>query len=185
MSELVNYTYWLWKEAISKEVCDAILNNTDFASYKDAKVTAQAVLDPEARISETFFVDAMQPVGCIARTYIESANQQAGWGYALDGQENTQITRYRGDVNGHYDWHMDTTYPKNGIQRKLTCVLLLSDPSEFEGGILQLKGFEDKQLLTNKGDIVVFPSFIEHKVTAVTTGVRFTAVTWAIGPSFK
>jgi PKHD-type hydroxylase len=62
---------------------------------------------------------------------------------------------------------------------------LLNDPSEFEGGILQLKGMEDQNVLDKQGSIIVFPSFIEHKVTPVTKGVRYSAVTWASGPSFR
>jgi PKHD-type hydroxylase len=44
---------------------------------------------------------------------------------------------------------------------------------------------EDRNVLSKQGSIVVFPSFIEHKVTPVTKGVRYTAVTWANGPSFR
>ena len=107
------------------------------------------------------------------------------WGFILNGQEETQIGRYKSSDEGFYDWHMDSYPPKNNIQRKLSCVILLNDPSEFEGGVLQFRGMEDEVILKGQGDIVVFPSFIEHRVTPVTKGVRYSAVTWAGGPSFR
>jgi PKHD-type hydroxylase len=36
-----------------------------------------------------------------------------------------------------------------------------------------------------KGDIIVFPSFMVHGVEPVTKGKRFTVVTWLVGPYFK
>lgn len=186
MSGLVNYTYWLWEEVLSKEFCNSALEQLDWATSIAANINAKnPVVDVSYRRTDIVWQGPMQPLGCIARTYIEVANQSAEWNYALAGQEDTQIARYKSTDEGFYDWHMDAGVPENGIQRKLTCVILLNDPSEFEGGILQFKNMEDKNVLNKRGSIVVFPSFIEHKVTPVTKGVRYTAVTWAIGPSFK
>jgi predicted 2-oxoglutarate/Fe(II)-dependent dioxygenase YbiX len=80
---------------------------------------------------------------------------------------------------------MDSFSPKNGEQRKLSCVILLNDSTEFEGGCLRIKEVESNNLLVKKGSIIVFPSFLEHTVTPVAKGVRYTAVTWASGPAFK
>lgn len=190
MSNLVNYTYWKWDGILSPEFCRSALEQIDWATAKTGEVGAQmasegGVVDASKRRVDVLAQDPMQPLGCIARTYIEVANQQAGWNYALTGQEDTQLNRYKSVDEGFYDWHMDSFPPKNGTQRKLSCVILLNDASEFEGGELQFKGNEGESLLTKQGSIVVFPSFIEHKVTPVTKGVRYTAVTWAIGPAFK
>jgi PKHD-type hydroxylase len=100
-------------------------------------------------------------------------------------QENTQISRYKSDNKGHYAKHIDTDHPKDGVQRKLSISILLNDPSEFEGGELQFTDVADCKVLTKQGSIVVFPSFIEHVVTPVTKGVRYSAVTWASGPAFR
>ena len=71
--------------------------------------------------------------------------------------------------------------PKNGKKRAVSLVMLLNDPAEFEGGLLQIKDKSDN-LLKNKGDIVVFDAKAEHRVTPVTRGVRYTAVCWAYTP---
>lgn len=185
--QVVNYEYWLWEEALTADFCKSMVEQIDWTATKDAEINmgAEAVVDSKLRRTDVAWQSPMQPLGCIARTYIEAANYSAGWGYHLSGQEETQLTRYRSSRKGHYDWHIDTFPPKDGVQRKLSCVILLNDASEFEGGVLQLKGMEDRNILTKPGSIVVFPSFIEHRVTPVTKGVRYTAVTWANGPSFR
>lgn len=187
MSALVEYSYWFWPGVLSKKFCDAALAEVDWATASDGTIVSNQglVLDPSYRRTDLIWQDSLQPLGCIARMYIETANQQAGWGYTINSQESTQLGRYKSVDEGFYDWHMDCGKPENGIQRKLSCVILLNDPSEFEGGILQFKGMEDRVVLEKQGSIVVFPSFIEHKVTPVTKGVRYTAVTWASGPSFR
>jgi PKHD-type hydroxylase len=187
MSALVNYAYWLWESAISKEICKAALEQVDWAAAKSGTIGGQTnpVVDVNYRRTDIIWQNPMQPLGCIARCYIDQANQSAGWGYSYNSQEDTQIARYKSTDEGHYDWHMDAGTPQNGVQRKLSISILLSDPSEFEGGELQFKGIEDQKILTKQGSIVVFPSFIEHKVTPVTKGVRYSAVTWVSGPSFR
>lgn len=186
MSGLVNYTYWKWDSILSPDFCRSALAAIDWATAEPAGVNNIPLpADPTIRVTDVMFQDPMQPIGCIARTYMEVANQAAGWNFALSGQEDTQFARYKSSNLGHYDWHMDAAMPKNGVQRKLSCVILLSDPTEFEGGVLQFKGLEDEILLCKQGSIIVFPSFVEHKVTPVTKGVRHTAVAWANGPSFR
>ncbi len=187
MSALVNYTYWKWDAVLSKEFCRSALEQIDWATAETAKIKVgnDAVSNPKERRTDIIWQDFNQPLGCIAKCYMEMANQSAEWGYSLSGQENTQLSRYKSTDEGHYDWHMDADAPQNGIQRKLSISILLSDPSDFEGGELQFKGMEDQKILTKQGSIVVFPSFIEHKVTPVTKGVRYSAVTWVSGPSFR
>jgi len=187
VDKIVNYLYWKWDSALSQEFCHSSLEQVNWATAELAKINnAQGpLIDTDTRRTDVIWQNAMQPLGCIARTYIEVANQSAGWNFNLSGQEETQLSRYKSADEGFYDWHMDASTPKDGTQRKLSCVILLNDSSEFEGGVLQFKGAEDQILLAERGSIIVFPSFIEHKVTPVTKGVRYTAVTWANGPAFK
>ena len=68
--------------------------------------------------------------------------------------------------------------------RKLTMVIQLSDPSEYEGGQLEL--FEDIQIPKQKGLVAMFPSFGNyHRVTPVLSGTRKVLVAWIWGPPFS
>jgi PKHD-type hydroxylase len=185
--DIVNYSYWVWDGVLSKEFCDSVLAKVDWENAETATINGYGanIVDTKQRVTDVAWQGPMDPIGCVAKTYIDVANRSAGWHYVLSDQEPTQIGRYKSVDNGFYDWHMDSYPPKNGIQRKLTCVILLNDSTDYEGGELQIKNLEDRILLKNQGSVIVFPSFIDHRVTPVTKGVRYTAVTWALGPSFR
>ena len=185
MHVITNNVYWFWENALDKAFCEFALKQVDWEAAEQGKISSNKIVDLKERVTDIVWQDFMNPLGCIAHTYMKMANQSAGWDYLLTGQEITQIGRYKSTDEGHYDWHIDTDVPENGVQRKLSISILLSDPSEFEGGELQFKGIEDQKILTKQGSIVVFPSFVEHRVTPVTAGVRYSAVAWASGPSFR
>jgi len=108
--------------------------------------------------------------------------------YSLVGIEQTQFTKYVEDDQSFYNWHKDEepTGFKKGPTRKLSGVLFLSDPEDYEGGELQICNAPENIITIEpkKGRMVFFPSFTIHKVNPVTKGVRYTAVNWARGPAF-
>lgn len=102
-----------------------------------------------------------------------------GFGEAL------QLTNYDANEQGMYRWHQDFG-GQNSISRKLSLVLQLSHPSDYEGGNLQvLTSGEPTTIHKKRGLITVFPSWTLHQVTPVTRGTRQTLVTWISGPQFK
>ena len=69
--------------------------------------------------------------------------------------------------------------------RKLSITVQLSDPSDYEGGDLQfLITREPVTAKREKGNAIVFPSFMIHQVKPVTKGVRYSLVCWCSGPAF-
>jgi PKHD-type hydroxylase len=97
--------------------------------------------------------------------------------------EPLQLTNYNGSEEGMYVWHQDFNVQ---ISRKLSIVLQLTDPSEYEGGNLQiLTGVAPVSVKKQRGIVAVFPSFTLHQVTPVTQGTRQSLVAWVSGPPFK
>lgn len=97
--------------------------------------------------------------------------------------EPLQLTNYDNSENGMYGWHQD--YGK-GISRKFSLVLQLTDPSQYEGGNLQiLTSGQPLTVKKQRGLIVAFPSYHLHQVTPVTQGNRQSLVAWISGPPFK
>lgn len=97
--------------------------------------------------------------------------------------EPLQLTHYDQSEHGMYGWHQDYGM---GISRKLSMVVQLTDPSEYEGGNLQiLTGANPQNVRKQRGLIAVFPSYILHQVTPVTQGNRQSLVAWVSGPRFK
>jgi PKHD-type hydroxylase len=101
--------------------------------------------------------------------------------------EPFQLSLYTASGQEHYTWHTDMSMMDNHTPRKLSMSILLSDPSEFEGGDFQIKADSDieKTLEQRKGRAWFFPSWVLHRVTPVTKGVRRSLVLWVGGPPFR
>ena len=122
-------------------------------------------------------------------SYVVSEVNSKFFNFDLHGfYELGQLTSYTSQNKSHYDWHIDTAYgDHHAPPRKLSMSLLLSDSSEFEGGDLQVKSDSDNPLTLEQkqGRAWFFPSYMLHRVTPVTKGVRRSLVFWFGGPSFK
>jgi PKHD-type hydroxylase len=101
--------------------------------------------------------------------------------------EDLQYTTYNEEDSGHYTWHLDAGVSYNGAApRKLSVVVQLTDPAEYEGGDLELfSSANPTQVTKQKGLVAAFPSYMLHRVSPVTKGIRKTLVVWVCGPSFK
>lgn len=111
-----------------------------------------------------------------------TATNDKWWGFHLSAiTESLQITHYKSEDLGFYDWHEDRADSGFALYRKLSFVMLLSD--EFEGGAFELFNLGRLPAM-GVGTLVVFPSFKVHRVTPVTKGERWSLVSWISGPSF-
>jgi len=142
--------------------------------------------------------------------YIHEANQKAGWNFEWDWSESCQFTKY--GVGQYYGWHCDSwdkpyvrpqnedgTYPPDhGKIRKLSVTISLSHPDEYEGGNLefdfrnQIDWEKDKKAkikecteIRPRGSIIIFPSFVWHRVAPVTKGTRYSLVIWNLGQPWR
>ena len=107
------------------------------------------------------------------------------FGFDLTGfGEALQLTNYNESNQGAYIWHQD--FGSSGVSRKLSMVLQLSDPEDYQGGELQLLTKKEPTSIQKKrGLITVFPAWTLHQVTPVIKGTRQTLVAWISGPAFK
>ena len=132
--------------------------------------------------------------------YVHQANKNAGWNFNWDYSESCQFTIYK--KGQYYDWHCDSCDkpyavdgPTKGKIRKLSVTVSLTDPKEYKGGELQ---FDFRQQdpdkprdirtcteILPKGSLVVFPSFVWHRVKPVTKGIRHSLVVWNLGYPFQ
>ena len=101
--------------------------------------------------------------------------------------EQIQYTEYYGTDKGHYDWHMDIGSQGSMPFRKLSVTVQLSGPDEYDGGDLQFwtGGQYPISGPKGKGNVVIFPSFLLHRVTPVVTGTRKSFVLWLGGGHYK
>ncbi|MCC7274880.1 MAG: 2OG-Fe(II) oxygenase [Alphaproteobacteria bacterium] len=113
-----------------------------------------------------------------------SANQQF-FGFSLVGMgEAVQFARYGGGGD-HYGWHQDLG-DGPPILRKLSVVIQLSDPADYEGGDLELRMSDQvSQARRARGAMIAFPSWQLHRVTPVTAGLRYSLACWISGEPFR
>jgi PKHD-type hydroxylase len=86
----------------------------------------------------------------------------------------------------HLKWHNDIAeYPYN--TRKISFSVNVNNDNEFEGGNLEfnLGGGEIITAPQSKGNITLFPSFLLHRITPVTRGVRKVLIGFVTGPPYK
>tara|TARA_R100001244_G_scaffold14199_1_gene15761 strand:+ start:168 stop:761 length:594 start_codon:yes stop_codon:yes gene_type:complete len=117
-------------------------------------------------------------------TFIVKANENHfGFG-DIRITENAQFTEY--PEGGFYDWHMDcdVNMQNEPPVRKISMTLLLNDPSEFEGGELEVMA-PGKFANLKQGHAICFASFLNHRVNKVKRGMRQSLVVWFGGKPFR
>lgn len=86
----------------------------------------------------------------------------------------------RYDKGMHYNsMHMDCIAGE--VQRKLSFSLLLND--NFQGG--DFITITDATVDCHTGKLIIFPSFMPHKVLPVEDGTRYAIFGWIYGPNFR
>ena len=105
------------------------------------------------------------------------------WDFNLShAAESLQYTEYPPE-GGHYDWHIDCGHHIQA-QRKVSITVQLND--DYEGGELQLwRGQKPATALKEKGCVVIFPSYMLHRVKPVTKGTRNSLVLWVGGDHYR
>ena len=206
-----NY-YWHFPAALTPKFCDDVIAYANSqeevmartGGYGDRKLKKEEIKDLKRKrnsdlvwLNDTWIYKELHP-------YIHEANKAAGWNYEWDRSESCQFTKYK--LNQYYDWHCDSfdkvydkpNTPEHGKIRKLSMTCQLTDGSEYEGGELEFdfRNYdphmrEESQHLKKakeilpKGSIIVFPSFVWHRVKPVTSGTRYSLVAWHLGKPFK
>lgn len=163
-----------------------ILNFWDDSKTIEATLSGEKKTNEELRKSSVMFVDHIPENEWIYKKLGDLAmhsNNERYWFDLLGFHQELQLTRYsEGDF---FDWHLDFGAGEISA-RKLSMTIQLSDPDEYEGGDLQ---FMINQKIVNapreKGTIIIFPSFIIHRVTPITKGTRQSIVGWVSGPPFR
>lgn len=184
--------YWLFEQALSDSLCDSIIEQGLLLEPEEGTTGNNNELSLDFRKSTVGFFDHHHWVEGIASHFASMANNSSGWNINLIRPEKVQFTSY--EAEEYYHLHEDTNdwRPPSGLLRKLSVVVQLSDPEDYEGGSFEFapiigahwfdrvspKGFE------KRGSVLVFPSFVVHGVKPVTKGLRRSMVAWILGPSW-
>ena len=176
----------------NNSVLESIISECNNLTLREG-LTGHEDKSSEIRKSQiAFFEDKNIPLNKLMYDIATEVNEEH-FGFDINNTQHIQYSVYKESDLGKYDWHIDTNFLNNNFtQRKLSIVLQLSDPADYEGGQLELDvndygiDWGDFQQYANqKGSLIVFPSFIRHRVTPVTKGIRKSLITWVTGANFR
>ena len=203
----LQHYYWYFKSAVPERICDDIVRYGK--SLQDKMATTGGFGDPKTLskkqikdlktkrdsnivwMNDKWIYKEIHP-------FVHQANANAGWNFQWDFSESCQFTKY--NKNQYYDWHCDSwekpyeNGDTKGKIRKLSVTVSLSDEKDYKGGELEFdfRNLDpDKKRNTRickdilpKGSLVVFPSFVWHRVKPVKKGSRYSLVIWNLGRPF-
>lgn len=192
----MNGMWQMWENRFSKPTCERIVTLAKLLPEAEAKVGGNnnnGIVNKSTRRSKVRWLNgAMLDFKDLYLDIVDMFHQanRVAFGVDLWHLHEMQFTEYNAEDEGYYDWHIDTFLEgSNPSQRKLSMVIQLSDPNDYEGGVLEMQPWfmepppADK--LKNQGAVVVFPSLVHHRVTPVTKGTRYSLVAWMEGPKWR
>jgi len=181
--------YYWFQNAFSEEELTRLYDLLESLQYQDATTIGnQDEKISEVRSSRIKWIPQTNNWQWLYQklfNMIEEANGTL-WNFDLFGtNEFIQYTEYLASDQGHYDWHQDIG-PGGPSLRKVSLVVQLTDAEEYEGGDLQIwPGGNIWTVPKGKGNVAIFPSYMMHRVTPMTSGVRKSLVLWAGGQHYK
>lgn len=174
-------------EALTPEECERIVTLAAVSPLSDAGLVRAKSHD--IRRADLAWLDDIPEAAWVMDKMVRLVAEanRAAFRFDLDDfAESAQVARYGADRQGHFDWHADIGAGPLAARRKLTVVVQLSDPADYQGGVLELRPDSNvAQAAVARGTATVFPSFVLHRVTPVTIGTRWSLTLWAHGPGFR
>jgi len=183
----MKHLYWTGKlgNINSSLTVDEIKAKCDKLILEEAGVGVESEIKP-IRSTDIAFVNDPQ-ISHMLWELAHTVNKHS-FGFEIESPPTIQYTVYKkGD---HYDWHMDTHWANQEslYDRKISIIIQLTDYEDYNGGELELDVSSwdgTKEFCKQKGSILVFPSFLRHRVTPVTKGTRKSLVAWVEGRCFR
>ena len=178
---------WSLPTALPVELLDLMEKQFDELEFSAGTVGIESTtVNKTTRDSDVKFLPWDEWIPAMMWSIMHTTNQEY-FKYDLNYWEtNLQATRYSGEGKQHYGWHYDEIHGAEK-QRKLSCSLLLNE--DYEGGELEFYHCPDNDwspiIKPKRGEMIIFPAWLSHRVRQVTSGTRKSLVGWAWGPPFR
>ena len=187
---------WCYFESyFSKQQCEDLLKKTEpmLAAPAHIGVDGAGRTNEEARRSDIKFLHEKDPrftsVFDTLWKLAIAANDEF-FNFHLSKLGFIQLAEYKAENRGEYKEHRDVFWLNNDpkYHRKLSAIIQLTDPAEYEGGdfhLLEVDEQPDAVPIRKQGTVVFFPSFVLHKADPVTSGTRQSIAAWFDGPKWR
>jgi len=176
--------YQIWPSILTSHQIDKIINLAERQTVENARIfssadTMQGIRSCTVRWIEDEWLQAL------LWPYVKDANER-GFGIDVDNQAEMQLTEYTAEQNAHYDWHHDVQWNgQSDLDRKISITVQLSEAHDYEGGDFEFDELKTNADFRSKGTVLVFPSYLRHKIHPITSGTRRALVAWFFGPRWS
>jgi len=178
---MIRQNWQMFSKVISETAVDEIIN----IAGKTAEASTFNSSGEDVRKSRVAWIKNKRILDLLY-DYVDLANRTA-FNVNIYKKADIQFTEYLATEDGHYNWHHDIDWNRNdGLDRKLSVTVQLSSPDEYEGGDFSFSECESPPVeLKEKGTVLVFPSYLQHRVAPVTKGTRKSLVAWFEGSKWR
>jgi PKHD-type hydroxylase len=179
---------WYWfSNGFSKEDINLVHETSSTFPYTDAITFGNAQPDEAVRKSRIKWLSNSPKTEWLYDKLMDLAviaNKEL-WNFDLVSMvDSIQYTEYH-EGGGHYGYHLDIGAGSASL-RKVSIVVQLSDPADYDGGQFEvLRGMNPEPLPNTQGAVLLFPSYVMHRVTPVTRGTRRSLVIWVGGSHYR
>jgi PKHD-type hydroxylase len=170
-------------KVLSPELIHQLNQALNQADWQDGKVTAGA---QAAHTKNNRQLDENSPLAAQLRQQVLKAlgENASFFSAALPKHIYPPLfNRYTGEHNSFGD-HVDNAIRTHAasaqhLRTDLSFTLFLSKPNRYEGGALIIdNGLQGQGIKLPAGDLILYPSYIVHRVEPVTQGIRYACVSW-------
>lgn len=160
------------KNFLSEAECNFILtSNLNNSNLLPAKISNG--LNTSVRDSSVFFIDKIDSIDGRLKLVLDANIKVKG--SIVSGLGKYQFTKY--DVHGHYDWHTDSD---DSEYKNRFCSIVIQLNNNYTGGNLEYKDDTNTicEFERGVGNLFIFYSGLEHRVTPIESGIRYSLVNW-------
>ena len=189
LEQLPYYQNYAFREKFfSTEECDRLLAMLNQYPLQDAPAPRDGNLAfaGDIRKSRVSFIPWVKEAEWIFQRLMAAVLEcnKSLYNFQLTGfLEGLQMEQYQ--TGSFFDWHQDFGYRELSV-RKLSVVAQLTEPTQYEGGDVEFfSGRGPQKAVRSRGALLMFPSFVLHRVTPTTSGTRHSLVGWVSGPPFR
>jgi len=186
---------WCYFDSVfSKQECEDILKSTESVIGQKAALGVEGtVRDEETRRSTIKFLhnkdSRFQHIFDKLWKLAIEANDDF-FRFHITRLDYLQLAEYTAEERGEYKNHHDVFWINNDpiYHRKLSAIIQLTDPDEYEGGDFRLVDVQeqpDAKAIRKQGTVIFFPSFFTHRAEPVTKGTRHSIAAWMDGPKWR
>jgi PKHD-type hydroxylase len=170
-------------KVLSPELIHQLNQALNQADWQDGKVTAGA---QAAHTKNNRQLDENSPLAAQLRQQVLKALSENASFFSAALPKHIYpplFNRYTGEHNSFGD-HVDNAIRTHAasaqhLRTDLSFTLFLSKPNRYEGGELIIdNGLQGQGIKLPSGDLILYPSYVVHRVEPVTQGIRYACVSW-------